>query len=89
MRAIAFLAATILALGLAACETTNYDDDPDYGVGFQDGCQTATDRSAGTPASKAVKDKQLWDISEGYRAGWRAGYASCNTNTGGGDIPGR
>ena len=88
MRAIAILAATALAFSLAACETTDYGDDPYYDAGFQDGCQTSTNRSSGTPASKAIRDQQLWDTSDGYRAGWRAGYASCNTNAHG-DIPGR
>lgn len=88
MRAIAILAATVFSLTLAACETTDYSSDPDYDTGFQDGCQTSTNRSSGTPASKPVRDQQLWDLSDGYRAGWRAGYASCNTNAHG-DIPGR
>ena len=88
MRAISIFAATALAFSVAACETTDYSSDPYYDAGFQDGCQTGTDRSSGTPATKPVRDQQLWDSSDGYRAGWRSGYSSCNTNTHG-EIPGR
>jgi hypothetical protein len=37
--------------------------------------------------TKPVRDKQLWDVSEAYRAGWRAGYGSCSPASRG-EIPG-
>lgn len=80
----------ILALAfsfpLAACGTSQYDQDPLYDAGFSDGCSTGTARTPGTPASKADRDQALWDQSDAYRAGWRAGYGSCSP--GRNEIPG-
>ena len=88
MRTPAFLAATFLALSLTACMGgSKYENDPMYDPGFQDGCATGTARTPGTPPSKPVRDQVSWDASEAYRAGWKAGYASCAPR-GGGDIPG-
>jgi hypothetical protein len=86
MRPKATLAAAFLALALAACGSTQYDDDPLYDAGFSDGCATGTARTPGIP-TKPVRDNSLWEQSEGYRAGWRAGYGSCSPGTRG-DIPG-
>ncbi|MCE9523225.1 MAG: hypothetical protein K8S25_12440 [Alphaproteobacteria bacterium] len=79
---------TLLALSLAACGTGKFDDDPDYAGGFSDGCATGTARSTGTPTSKAVRDDALWRESEGYRVGWKQGYAACSPSNGG-DVGGR
>lgn len=68
-----------LCLALAACGTGKYDNDPDYDGGFSDGCATSTARSPNGPVTKAVRDDQLWKESEGYRAGWKAGYSSCSS----------
>jgi hypothetical protein len=87
MRATAFLAVTLLALSVAACGTTQFDEDPLYDAGFSDGCATGTARSPGTPVVKAVRDQALWDQSDAYRAGWKSGYGAC-TPGGRGDIPG-
>jgi hypothetical protein len=86
MRLPTALVVLFAAFALGACETTNYDNDPDYATGFTDGCETGTSRTPGTPVSKPVRDQQLWDTSEGYRAGWRAGYSSCSPSRG--EIPG-
>ena len=75
------------AFVLGACGTTQYDQDPDYDAGFSDGCSTGTARSPGTPVTKPVRDQQLWDQSEAYRVGWRAGYGSCSPGARG-EIPG-
>lgn len=83
----AALAATFLALSLAACTTSQYDDDPFYDAGFSDGCETGTARTPGTPVTKPVRDQASWDASDAYRAGWKAGYSSCAPR-GGADIPG-
>jgi hypothetical protein len=87
MRLPTAFAVLFAAFALAACGTTQYDNDPDYDTGFSDGCATGTARSPGTPVTKPVRDQQLWDVSEGYRAGWRAGYGSCSPGARG-DIPG-
>jgi hypothetical protein len=73
----AVLVALVSAV-LAACETTSYDDDPYYDAGFGDGCDTAMSRAPGSPLQKPVRDQDLWKQSEGYRAGWKAGYSSCS-----------
>ena len=86
MRALGLIAASLLAVSLAACADTKYDSDPMYDAGFTDGCATGTARSSGTPPSKAERDQAAWDSSEAYRAGWKAGYASCSPQRS--DIPG-
>ena len=86
MRASALVAASLLAVSLAACGTSKYDNDPMYDAGFTDGCATGTSRTPGTPVSKAVRDDALWESSEAYRAGWKSGYGSCAP--GRSDIPG-
>jgi hypothetical protein len=79
----------LLAAGsaLAACATSKYENDPDYDMGFSDGCSTASSRVPGSPPTQATRDDGLWRDSEGYRAGWKAGYGAC-TPGGRGDTPG-
>jgi len=81
MRLKTVVAAAFLALALAACGTSKYDDDPLYDAGFGDGCATGTARSSGTPASKAVRDDDMWKESDAYRAGWKQGYAACSPDS--------
>ena len=73
---------------LAACAGDNAvvqgppaSDQPDYPAGFTDGCSTAQAKGSKIP-EKPHRNQTLYDQSEGYRAGWRAGYGSC-----GGDDP--
>jgi len=86
MRSFAFAAAAALTLALAACGTSQYEDDPLYDAGFSDGCATGNDRSGGGPVAKPQRDQELWDTSDTYRAGWKAGYRSCGPSAG--EIPG-
>jgi hypothetical protein len=81
------LAAILAATSLAACGTCKYDNVPDYDTGFTDGCSTGSARTPGGPPTKAVRDDALWKESEGYRAGWKAGYSSCSPGSRG-DAPG-
>lgn len=78
MRIAAAVALIALVSALTACGTSKYDNDPDYDTGFTDGCSTGSARTPGGPPTKAVRDDQLWKASEGYRAGWKAGYSSCS-----------
>lgn len=87
MRLKKTLAAAIVMLAVAACASSKYESDPDYDSGFSDGCATGTARTSGTPVTKATRDETLWSQSEGYRAGWKQGYAACSPNKGG-EIPG-
>lgn len=56
-------------------------DDPAYGAGYNDGCQTGGTRGSGLPATRNRND-DLWQSSEAYRAGWRAGYNACGPQLG-------
>ena len=85
MRPLVLLAAA--SLSLAACGTSQYDDDPLYDAGFSDGCETGTARTPGTPVTKPVRDQSLWDTSDAYKAGWRSGYGACSPGSRG-DTPG-
>jgi hypothetical protein len=87
MRFAALLCLIFITSALTACGTSKYDNDPDYDTGFTDGCSTASSRTPGSPPVKAVRDDQLWKDSEGYRAGWKAGYSSCSPGSRG-DTPG-
>jgi hypothetical protein len=84
MRLTLYLAATLSALSLAACGTSQFEDDPLYDAGFSDGCSTGTSRSSGTPTRQADRDNELWRESEAYRAGWRQGYGACAPDQTGG-----
>ncbi len=87
MRNAAIFSLLLAASALAACGTSKYENDPDYDTGFTDGCSTGSARTPGAPAPKAVRDDNLWKDSEGYRAGWKAGYGSCSPGSRG-DTPG-
>lgn len=87
MRAASLIAVAAFSLIVVGCGTSKYDNDPLYDTGFSDGCMTGTSRSPGTPATKATRDDALWEQSDGYRAGWKAGYQSCSPGARG-DIPG-
>jgi hypothetical protein len=87
MRYAAIFALILAASSITACATNKYESEPDYDTGFTDGCSTGSARTPGAPATKAVRDEQLWKDSEGYRAGWKAGYGSCSPGSRG-DTPG-
>ncbi len=72
--------AAMAPLMLVACSTSEYQKDPMYDVGFADGCATGTARAQGAPPSKPVRDELEWKNSDAYRAGWKAGFGSCNTS---------
>lgn len=70
------------AASIAACSTTDdgqrLSGEPNYGRGYSDGCQTAAERNKSF-STKSFRDAELFDHDEGYRAGFRYGYQSCNT----------
>lgn len=71
--------AVLLAAGLSACATEDsakLAEEPNYGLGYSDGCQTATERDKSF-STKTVRDEALFDSDKGYKAGWRQGYLSC------------
>lgn len=62
---------------LAACASTEaIIEGPYYPEGFSDGCRTAEARRAAFDA-RSYRNKELFELEESYRAGWRAGFADC------------
>lgn len=70
-----------VAAALSACATEDNQrlaEEPTYGRGYSDGCQTASERNKSF-STKTYRDAELFDRDEAYRAGWRHGYQNCNT----------
>jgi len=80
MRKTLILAALVAPVALTACATSQYQNDPKYDMGYADGCETGTARSQGAPPSKPVRDEIEWKSSDAYKAGWKAGFNTCNTS---------
>jgi hypothetical protein len=80
------LAVRGFALGLmvllAACvsrhKAEGHGNSPAYAAGYTDGCATASARANGEIGGE-TRDKNLYTNNGDYRAGWRAGYASCSS----------
>jgi len=56
--------------------------DPNYQAGYSDGCASANAAGSDVRHGDNVRDEALYEASRPYRAGWGAGYASCNTHSG-------
>lgn len=80
--AAAKLIGIISALALAGCVGTNSElrNEPNYGLGYNDGCGTANGRVSGFD-STIKRNENLYDSDRGYRAGWKDGYSSCGGTT--------
>ena len=70
------------ALAVAGCVSPtapDFDGSAFYQAGYGDGCSTAVegDKSFST---KLIRNEALYKTDEGYRSGWRQGYAACNEN---------
>ncbi|MCP5432277.1 MAG: hypothetical protein H6923_03300 [Alphaproteobacteria bacterium] len=79
MKALAAIAAGLALVALAGCQTTPdpaLAQDPNYSVGYSDGCATGDSRMVGFDKT-VTRNAQLWSDSEAYRAGWRRGYGIC------------
>jgi hypothetical protein len=76
--------AVLLSLTLTGCiffETPReraMRNDPNFRAGYSDGCASANARGANVRGD-AVRDESAYAVSQPYRAGWSAGYSSCNT----------
>jgi hypothetical protein len=60
---------------------------PDYQAGYSDGCASASAAGTDYRHGDNVRDDALYASSKPYRAGWAAGYATCNTTRGGTSNP--
>lgn len=73
------LCITLFAVGwlAAACSSTSkFADEPEYHQGYGDGCATGSAYNHDLPGS-VTRDAQLYDSSDAYAAGWRAGFSAC------------
>ena len=52
-------------------------NDPNFRVGYSDGCASANARGTSFRGDK-VRDDALFKTSQPYRAGWSNGYTTCN-----------
>lgn len=73
---------------LAACGPDIDPNNPQYQMGYNDGCDSGV--TFDPQFSKRVtRNQTAWDASEFYRAGWKSGFSHCRpTTVGGGGIPG-
>ncbi len=76
--------AVLLSLTLAGCiffETPRQRamrNDPNFRAGYSDGCASANARGSNVRGD-TVRDDAAYAASQPYRAGWSAGFSSCNT----------
>ena len=75
------IAPFLLLFVLAACVSRHaaegHHNSPAYAAGYTDGCATANARSNSSTGGGEQRDEDLMKTNRDYRAGWRAGYASC------------
>jgi len=69
------------ALAVAGCagDRSALRGDPNYSIGYSDGCTTGNSRVTGF--DKTIRrDNALFDSSRAYQAGWKEGYGACGGN---------
>jgi len=96
MRKISAAGALALAFALSGCiffETPAeraMRNDPNFKAGYSDGCASGNARGTNYAGDK-VRDEAAYETSKPYRAGWSAGYSTCNNqyNANPGTIPGQ
>ncbi len=72
----------LAVLALAGCLGSNSElrNEPNYGLGYNDGCGTANARVGGFNAT-IRRDENLFESDRAYSAGWRDGFNSCGGTT--------
>jgi len=88
MKALAHCTSISFALMLSACGLFPSAQEraeartPDYKQGYSDGCAAANTTGV-DPIKSPYRDKQLYQTSHAYRAGWSSGFSTCrNPSTG-------
>lgn len=73
--AFGYLCAAALA-GCATGEGGSLSNEPNFAIGYGDGCQTAIERDKSF-STKTIRDAYLFDSDKAYRGGWRHGFQTC------------
>ncbi len=64
---------------------------PNFRVGYEDGCATATNEGANMRYGDSVRDDALYESDKAYRSGWATGHGACRrmapTNQSQGPLP--
>ena len=50
---------------------------PNFRVGYEDGCATATNEGANMRHGDTIKDDALYESDKAYRSGWATGHGAC------------
>lgn len=81
-----FLLTLPLALVLGACTSSSpFKGEPNYKLGYSDGCWTGTSMVPGDK-STITRDDVAYGSDEAYRAGWKKGYSACKVRQNGGAV---
>lgn len=74
--------ALFAALSVAGCVGTDAGlrNEPNYGLGYNDGCRTANERISGFQ-STIRRNENLYESDRAYSAGWKDGYNFCGDTT--------
>ncbi len=70
------------ALSIAGCAGADAElrSEPNYGLGYNDGCNTANRRISGSQ-STIRRNEHLYESDRAYSAGWKDGYNFCGDTT--------
>ena len=73
-----------LSISLSACAifesraSRALESTPNFKDGYDDGCATASTKSASYAAQGSmVRDQELFRTDKAYRTGWSSGYSAC------------
>lgn len=69
-----------LLLGLPGCSSAArraQRTSPDYRVGYDDGCASATTQGANRTKDSTVRDDEAYRSNPAYRTGWGTGFNAC------------
>src|SRR5215467_11874473 len=55
----------------------NLRKQPNFRVGYEDGCATATNEGANMRYGDTVRDDALYESDQAYRSGWATGHGAC------------
>jgi hypothetical protein len=75
----------LAALTLSACglfvssEDRALKKDPNYQVGYGDGCASANAQNTDYRRGDGNRDEQLFNTSKAYRSGWHSGFSACRS----------